>query len=1500
MSTSPLFPRHSTRPALRAPSRAAAYATAALVFAGTLATPFAPDSRLPLLAAPGAAASTQAAQLGSEAFWSFTSSSLGAGWSASVNTFTGNLVLTGPLTEVRGRGPSLDDSLTYNSQSSADDGLGPGWLLASSEALVENADGTVTWRDADGTAHTFTRDSAGSYISPAGLHLTLNQVSAGVFTITDTAKTSSRFEGGRLVAVTDEKGNRLTFTRDSTGRVTAATDAAGRKLTYERDAAGRLLSVTDPAARSVKLGYDSTGRLSSITDAAGNVSRIGYDSAGRVSTFTDAKSGVTGLFYDSANRVSKITDARTTATTEYATSFGYDTTSLTTTVTDPAGAASTVVHNSAGNPTRSTDATGIATSTSWTNNLPVKDSDAAGSATVSYDAAGNVTGTSETLDATRNATTATSYDARNNPTVHTDPNGTRVELKYDAKSNLSSAVLPVRREADAATYDSHGNPTSATDIGAASASLLVNGSFERTDAFGGPVGWFLSGPTGAVKVDPTVARYGGASLKMSTTTPGSGYAGSDLSPVSPGQPLTVQAVASLNNISGTGVALGVEFYDAGGVLIALEYTNSYTGTGVIPLAATSTAPTGAAYVAAAVEYTNATGTVHVDGVQLESPVKTDEGHLLSRFDYVDNSSFEAGSANWYFGGPAGAVTISSTSAWGGSRSGQISLSTASTAYLLGEPIGLHGGEPLTLSGFLKTTDVAGGVARVQVQFYDALNTVLGVDATKDVRGSSDWTRYAIATTAPTGAVSADVIVVLDTATGTLQADNVKLIPRTTTRYDYDSTGSYLTHESDPLGNSTSYNYDAVGNLTSTTNPAGGITRIEYDPNDRPVAVTDPAAGTTRYGYDPVGSGVIVRDARSASATDDSYATRYGHDPAQRRMSMTDPLGRAVGYTHDRPGRLATISNPAGGSVEYAYTSAGRPAKQTLSSGTSYAYGYDSSGNTTSATRSATGEPDRGYSYSHDAAHRLATHTDPWGYQQNLTRDASGKVTSTSDSDGKTVGNSYGADGRLLAVTDTAGRTSRIRYDEAGRPFEMISGDGTRTVITYDDAGRPVGIADPGNPDGRVLYYGYDSRGNVTSLVTASGEHRYGYDALSRLTSWTQPTGTITSYAYDAAGNLTSKGGATFTHDAAGQITNPGFAHDADGNLTSDGARSYTYDAAGRLTKVTKSSDGSLIAAYRYDHRGLRIEKTTPAATTRYSWDNQERLVRETDGNGTILARYTWGGPHELVAIEKNGAVYYPHSNARGDILAITDGAGARVASYEYGPWGELLSSTGTFDQPWRYAGYYSDTDTGLYYVQQRYYSASLGRFLSKEPMFSDFCSDCGFQAMLDSAPTTSPYAYANNRPMVMVDPDGRWPRVSKKWVNRIAIGGSFAACVAFSAGICLAAGVGAAAVGAKIATGCVLRCGAGRRHFLKNVGWAIAGAGAGAALGAVYKAAGQGPRFAKGAPRVSRAKSVAYGALGFGWRNGRQQLARGYHPAYYMHQAKVGGVMSLYQNRRRP
>jgi RHS repeat-associated protein len=174
------------------------------------------------------------------------------------------------------------------------------------------------------------------------------------------------------------------------------------------------------------------------------------------------------------------------------------------------------------------------------------------------------------------------------------------------------------------------------------------------------------------------------------------------------------------------------------------------------------------------------------------------------------------------------------------------------------------------------------------------------------------------------------------------------------------------------------------------------------------------------------------------------------------------------------------------------------------------------------------------------------------------------------------------------------------------------------------------------------------------------------------------------------------------------------------------------------------SDGSLVAEYEYDYRDLRIKKVTPTETVRYHWDPQGRLVRESDGNGNTLARYIWNDQDRLVAIENGGAMYYPHFNHRGDILAVTDATGTRVATYQYSPWGELIGQTGNFEQPWRYAGYYFDSETSMYYLKARYYDPSLGRFLTKDTF-------TGFE---DDPQSLNLYAYVKNNPNKFDDPSG--------------------------------------------------------------------------------------------------------------------------------------------------
>ena len=90
--------------------------------------------------------------------------------------------------------------------------------------------------------------------------------------------------------------------------------------------------------------------------------------------------------------------------------------------------------------------------------------------------------------------------------------------------------------------------------------------------------------------------------------------------------------------------------------------------------------------------------------------------------------------------------------------------------------------------------------------------------------------------------------------------------------------------------------------------------------------------------------------------------------------------------------------------------------------------------------------------------------------------------------------------------------------------------------------------------------------------------------------------------------------------------------------------------------------------------------------------------------------------------------YYTH-NSRGDIVGIYNGAGELKAHYEYDAWGNVISITDNNGNvitnpnhignlnPFRYRGYYQDTETGLYYLMSRYYDAVTHRFINADGYF---------------------------------------------------------------------------------------------------------------------------------------------------------------------------------------
>ena len=131
------------------------------------------------------------------------------------------------------------------------------------------------------------------------------------------------------------------------------------------------------------------------------------------------------------------------------------------------------------------------------------------------------------------------------------------------------------------------------------------------------------------------------------------------------------------------------------------------------------------------------------------------------------------------------------------------------------------------------------------------------------------------------------------------------------------------------------------------------------------------------------------------------------------------------------------------------------------------------------------------------------------------------------------------------------------------------------------------------------------------------------------------------------------------------------------------------------------------------------------------------------------------------------------TNILGDVIAIYNTEGDLQCKYNYDAWGnhrvgnarnELIydSATGVIAtgyenhiailNPIRYRGYYYDTETGLYYLQSRYYDATLCRFLNRDNV--NYLEP-------ESIHGINLYAYCNNNPIMFADPSGNEP----KWWN---------------------------------------------------------------------------------------------------------------------------------------
>ena len=169
--------------------------------------------------------------------------------------------------------------------------------------------------------------------------------------------------------------------------------------------------------------------------------------------------------------------------------------------------------------------------------------------------------------------------------------------------------------------------------------------------------------------------------------------------------------------------------------------------------------------------------------------------------------------------------------------------------------------------------------------------------------------------------------------------------------------------------------------------------------------------------------------------------------------------------------------------------------------------------------------------------------------------------------------------------------------------------------------------------------------------------------------------------------------------------------------------------------------------FTYDADGLRSKLTDGSNTYLYYYDGG--LLRCMEYNGVKMF-FTYDAQGMPVSMTYNGATYYYALNLQGDVMAILNASSAAVVNYNYNAWGELLSTTGSLANtiglynPLRYRGYVYDRETGLYYLQSRYYNPELGRFINADGLVSTG------QGLLGN----NMFAYCGNNPANRNDPTG--------------------------------------------------------------------------------------------------------------------------------------------------
>ena len=546
----------------------------------------------------------------------------------------------------------------------------------------------------------------------------------------------------------------------------------------------------------------------------------------------------------------------------------------------------------------------------------------------------------------------------------------------------------------------------------------------------------------------------------------------------------------------------------------------------------------------------------------------------------------------------------------------------------------------------------------------------------------------------------------------------------------------------------SFGYDANGELTRSTNGLNQSTQLGLDNLRRVASVTNAANATATLKYNALDAVTEAKDFK----------------------------GVATGYTRDAQGNATAESSPDTGGATTQYDNLGLPSQIVDALGQATTINRDALGRPTSLVFADGKTTTLRYDLTATSKGYLSEIVDRSGTAE-YTRDAFGRVVlkkqTLANGSIQQIGYAYNLNGTLGSIAYPTGATLSHVYDATGR-LTGLNWNSTPLVsnITWNPLGQPTGwtwaftSTDPKlkasrsyDTAGRVTAtefgsYVYDAAGRITSLTqnlygpadtdpthdtiaNANTTWNVGYDSVGRITSFNVAgsSSNTAGFGYDANGNRSSStrvvnGLSTsrsytvptngnrltgFSQTTGGATTSVVYGYNANGDLTGDGLRSYGYDAEGRLsTATTGATDSSPTTRYAHNALGQRVFKTEPLyppsqgdesdpsfmqsliAFFKKLWNPSASQAEQLgysyvyDERGTLVAEIGSGGTNSS---GQASYIYLPTANGPMPIAAVINGNTYAVHSDHLNTPRRLSNEASQPVWQWRYSAFGEEEPT---------------------------------------------------------------------------------------------------------------------------------------------------------------------------------------------------------------